>query len=276
MLCPYCSFKQHHRYGWYTYKCHVQRYKCLRCGKVFTEKTHPDLPRYRHSLETISLATKCYLHYGLSSRKVTELLADLEELSLSHTTIANWARLFEKQAEKFQRGISLPISGIWHLDETFVRIAGRWHYAFAILSEWRRVLVTFHVQPRRTRNAAIRVLKQVKQRIPANPGTIVTDGLTSYIRAVPRVYPQAHHQRNVKFRDDPSNNMIERFFSTFKPRYHGLRGFKTLPRAQAFLDAWGFYYNFLRPHKSVWNNPPAGDYWGNTLRDWGAVLKYRP
>jgi len=276
MKCPYCSSKQHHRYGWYTYKVRLQRFKCLRCGKVFTENTHPELPRYRHSLRTISLATKCYLHYGLSFRKVAELLSDLYELSLSHTTIANWFRLFGKQAHKFQRGMTLPVSGVWPLDETFVRVAGRWHYAFAIISEWRRVLVTFQLKPQRTRKAATLVLKHVKKRIPAEPGTIVTDGLASYIRAIPRVFPHAHHQRYVKFRDEPSNNVIERFFSTFKPRYHGLRGFKTLTRAQEFLDAWAFYYNFLRLHKSVRDNPPAGDYWGNTLRDWSAVLKYSP
>jgi transposase-like protein len=116
----------------------------------------------------------------------------------------------------------------------------------------------------------------VKKRITTEPGTIVTDGLASYICAIPPMFPHAHHQRQVKFRDVPSNNLIERFFSTFKPRYHRLRGFKVFTRAQEFLDAWAFYYNYLDPHTSVWNNPPAGNYWGNTLKDWGAILKYRP
>lgn len=276
MLCPYCSSKQYHRYGWYTYKVRLQRFKCTRCCKVFTSITNRELPCYRHSLRIISLATKCYLHYGLSFRKVAELLHDLFNFKISHTTIANWFRLFWKQAKKFQRGLNLPISGNWHLDETFVRLGGRWHYVFAILSEWRRTLLTLRIMPRRTRKAAIQVLKGVKQEISAYPRTIVTDGLASYPRAISRVFPATQHERYVRFQDHPSNNLIERFFSTFKPRYHLLRGFKVQKRAQEFLDAFAFYYNYLRPHKSLRDCPPAGDYWGGTLKDWGYVLRYKP
>ena len=276
MHCPYCSSYQHHRYGWYAYKVRRQRYKCLRCGKVFTSLTNSELPPYRHTLRTISFAMKCYLHYGLSFRKVAELLYDLFHLKISHVTIAHWFRYFVKQVIKFQRGLKLPISGQWHLDETFVKLRGRWHYVFAILSDWRRTLLTLRIMPRRTRKAVLEVLKELKKYIRVEPQTIVTDGLASYVKALVRRFPRTHHQREVKFRDHPSNNVIERFFSTFKPRYHSLRGFKTLPRAQAFLDAWGFYYNYLRPHQNSRGNPPAGSYWGNQLTDWAYVLKYQP
>lgn len=219
---------------------------------------------------------KCYLHYGLSFRKVAELLYDLYHLKISHTTIARWFRRFVKQVHKFQRGLKLPSSGQWHLDETFVKLQGRWHYVFAVLSEWRRTLLTLRIMPRRTRRAVIQVLKGLKKSIKVNPQTIVTDGLWSYVKPISRMFPRTHHQREVKFQDHPSNNVIERFFSTFKPRYHGLRGFKTPSRAQEFLDAWGFYYNYLRPHQNSRGNPPAGSYWGNQLNDWAYVLQYKP
>ena len=276
MRCPQCSSNQYHRYGWYIYKGQFQRFKCTRCGKVYTEVTNRNLPRYRHSLRTISLATKCYLHYGLSFRKVAELLYDLYNLQISHTSIANWFRLFGKQAKKFQRGLSLPISGNWHLDETFVKVRGRWHYVFAILSEWRRVLLTLRIMPRRTRRAAIKVLKAVQKQITAESRAIITDGLASYPPAIHRVFPHAQHQQYVRFQDHPSNNVIERIFSTFKPRNHLLRGFKSPKRAQDFLDGFAFYYNYLRPHKSVRDSPPAGDCWGGQLKDWAYILRYRP
>ena len=191
-------------------------------------------------------------------------------------TIAHWFRYFVKQVTKFQRGLKLPISGQWHLDETFVKLRGRWHYVFAILSDWRRTLLILRIMPRRTRKAVMEVLKELKTHIKMEPHTIVTDGLASYVKAIIRRFPRTHHQRDVKFRDHPSNNVIERFFSTFKPRYHGLRGFKTLPRAQEFLDAWGFYYNFLRPHQNSRGDPPAGGQWSNQLIDWAHILKYQP
>ena len=138
MQCPICSFKLSHRYGWYTYKVKLQRFKCNRCGKLFTPATPRDFPRYRHSPRIISLAIKFYVHYGLSFRKVAEVLYDLFELKISHVTIKNWLYLFWKKTNQFQRWLALPVSGIWHLDETFVKLRGRWHYVFAILSEWRR------------------------------------------------------------------------------------------------------------------------------------------
>ena len=275
MQCPNCSSHQYHRYGWYTYKGQFQRFKCNRCGKLFTAMVNQELPRYRHSRRIISLATKCYLHYGLSFRKVAEVLYDLFKLKISHVTIKNWLYLFWKKTKLFQRGLVLPVSGNWHLDETFVKLRGRWHYVFAILSEWRRILVTLRMMPRRTRRAAIQVLNEVRKEIQAEPGVIVTDGLASYPKAIQRVFPHAQHQRYVRFQDHPSNNVVERFFSTFKPRYHLMRGFKSRKRAQEFLDTFAFYYNYLRPHKSLRENPPAGDYWGGTIEEWEYVLRWR-
>lgn len=62
--------------------------------------------------------------------------------------------------------------------------------------------------PRRTRRAAIQVLKEVKKEIRAEPGVIVTDGLASYPKAIRRVFPYTHHQQYVRFRDHPSNNVV--------------------------------------------------------------------
>lgn len=70
---------------------------CTRCVKVFILLINPELPRYRYSLRVISLTMKCYLYYGLSFRKVAEFLSDHYNLHISHTAIANWFRLFEKQ-----------------------------------------------------------------------------------------------------------------------------------------------------------------------------------
>ncbi|MFX0203565.1 MAG: DDE-type integrase/transposase/recombinase [Candidatus Hodarchaeota archaeon] len=177
MHCPYCASKPHHRYGWYPDKMRLHRFKCLRCGKVFTSLTNPDPPPFRHTLRIISLAMKCYLHYGLSFRKVAELLYDLYNLKISHTTIAHWFRRFVKQVVKFQWGLKLPSSGQWHLDETFVKLQGRWHYIFAIVSEWHRTLFTLRIMPHRTRKAVIQLLKELKKQVKLEKRVIVTDGL---------------------------------------------------------------------------------------------------
>jgi len=95
-----------------------------------------------------------------------------------------------KQVGKFQRGLRLPLSGQWHLDETFVKLRGRWYYVFAILSDWRRTLLTLRIMPRRTRKAVMEVLNELKKHIKLEPHTIVTDGLASYVKAIARRFPR--------------------------------------------------------------------------------------
>ncbi len=49
----------------------------------------------------------------------------------------------------------------WHLDETFVKHQWRWHYVFAIVSEWHQTLLTLRIMPRRTRRAVFQILKKL-------------------------------------------------------------------------------------------------------------------
>ncbi|MFQ6126813.1 MAG: hypothetical protein ACE5R6_19725 [Candidatus Heimdallarchaeota archaeon] len=52
-------------------------------------------------MHILSLTTNCYLLYSFSFRKVVELLYDLYNLRVSHTSLANWLRLFGRTSQKF-------------------------------------------------------------------------------------------------------------------------------------------------------------------------------
>jgi IS6 family transposase len=51
-------------------------------------------------------------------------------LSVDHTTIWRWAQTYGPEVYRRLQGEVKRKSSTWHLDETFVRIAGKWKYLF--------------------------------------------------------------------------------------------------------------------------------------------------
>jgi transposase, IS6 family len=68
-----------------------------------------------------------------------ELMAE-RGLSVDHTTIWRWTQTYAPEVQRRLRGQLKPKGSTWHMDETFVRIAGRWRYLFrAVDSSWQTV-----------------------------------------------------------------------------------------------------------------------------------------
>ena len=51
-------------------------------------------------------------------------------LSVDHTTIWRWVQRYALEVHQRLRGNLKPKSSTWHIDETLIRIAGRWLYLF--------------------------------------------------------------------------------------------------------------------------------------------------
>jgi transposase-like protein len=68
-----------------------------------------------------------YLRYGLSYRDVEKLLAE-RGIDVDHVTIYCWVQRFTPLL--IGRGAGLPARprDRWFVDETYVKVAGRWMY----------------------------------------------------------------------------------------------------------------------------------------------------
>lgn len=92
------------------------------CGPALFEKRH-------FAAEIIVACVRWYLRFSLSLRDVEELMAE-RGLSVDHTTVWRWTQSYAPEVQRRLRG-QLKLKGsTWHMDETFVRIAGRWMYLF--------------------------------------------------------------------------------------------------------------------------------------------------
>jgi transposase, IS6 family len=74
---------------------------------------------------THSLRVRWYLRYSLSLHDVEELLTE-RGLELGHTTIWRWVWRYGPELEQRLRSYLKSTNRSWRVDETYVRVKGRW------------------------------------------------------------------------------------------------------------------------------------------------------
>ena len=79
--------------------------------------------------EVIVTCVRWYLRFCLSLRDLEELMAE-RGLAVDHTSIWRWVQTYGPEVNRRLHGSVKPKSSTWHMDETFVRIAGKWMYLF--------------------------------------------------------------------------------------------------------------------------------------------------
>ena len=77
----------------------------------------------------ILLAVGWYLRFSLSYRDVEELLAE-RRLEVDHTTIWRWVQRYGPELEQRLRRHLRPTNKSWRVNETYIRVKGRWCYLY--------------------------------------------------------------------------------------------------------------------------------------------------
>src|ERR1700686_5177433 len=81
------------------------------------------------SPELILYAVRWYLRYSLSLRDVEELLAE-RGMEADHTTIWRWVQRYGPELEQRLRRHLKPTNRSWRVDETYIRVQGRFCYLY--------------------------------------------------------------------------------------------------------------------------------------------------
>ncbi len=87
----------------------------------------------RHFQRDIILwAVRWYCKYGISYRELQEMLAE-RGVNVDHSTIYRWVQRYAPEMEKRLRWYWRNPSDLcpWHMDETYVKVNGRWAYLSA-------------------------------------------------------------------------------------------------------------------------------------------------
>jgi transposase-like protein len=131
----------------------------------------------------IVTAVRWYCRFCLSLRDVEELVAE-RGISVDHTTVWRWVQAYAPEIRKRLQGQVKYKLATWFMDETYVRVSGRWMYLFRAVDN-RGQTVDFYLCETRDREAAKRFLRAALAN-PDNrpPHVFSVDGSRSYPAAI--------------------------------------------------------------------------------------------
>jgi IS6 family transposase len=107
--------------------------------------------KWRHFEGGIILwAVRWYCRYGISYRDLEQMMGE-RGVPVDHSTIYRWVQKYAPEIEKRLRWQwRRPQSTSWRVDETYVKVRGRWAYLYRALDQSGNT-IDFYLSP--TRNA---------------------------------------------------------------------------------------------------------------------------
>ena len=136
---------------------------------------------FRFPAEVITVAVRWYLRYGLSYRDVEELLAE-RGVEVDHVTVYRWVQRFTPLFADAARPLRHPTGDRWFVDETYVKVAGRWRYLYRAVDQYGQVIDVLLSEQRDTA-AARRFFTRALRQGPA-PVEVTTDKAGPYLRVL--------------------------------------------------------------------------------------------
>jgi transposase-like protein len=101
----------------------------LRCSDVPCPIDFRTVQVRQFEPEVILLAVGWYLRFSLSYRDVEELFAE-RGLHADHVTVWRWVQRYAPEMERRLRSRLKPASDSWRVDETYIRVKGKWRYLY--------------------------------------------------------------------------------------------------------------------------------------------------
>ena len=208
--------------------------------------------------------------FTLSYRDVEELLFE-RGIDISRESIRTWCINF---SEEFARGLRHrePRRGSrWHLDEMHVVVGGVTHWLWRAVDEHGAVLDVL-LQRHRDTDAAVSFFERLLGEYGV-PDTVCTDKLGSYgaaLRELPAL-ATVDHQRVIS--TARCNNLIEQSHRPTRRQERSQLGFRTVRRAQGFLELHASITNL---HGSTRSTLPANGRRSSlsvALRSWNTVVQ---
>jgi len=100
-------------------------------------------------------------------------------VEVDHVTIYRWVQRFTPLLADAARPGRHAVGDRWQVDETYVKVAGRWRYVYRSIDQFGQVIDVF-VSPRRDAAAARRFLERALGATKITPVEVITDQAATY------------------------------------------------------------------------------------------------
>ena len=238
--CPRCGSNQTNRRTRRT-SLGYRTFSYPACRSVFNERTGTPFNDLQYPTDVVLLAVLWRLRYKLSFRDVAEMLLE-RGLEVTHETVREWefrfAPLLAEQLRAKRRGRA----GVsWYLDETYVKVGGRWCYLYRAVDH-RGDLIDSMLSERRDKHAARRFLRRLLDVTEGRPRRITTDQHPAYRRAIRWIIGRKAWHRTTQY----LNNYTEQSHRGVKQRYYPMLGFGSFESASRFCSAFDELRQYFR------------------------------
>ncbi len=202
---------------------------------------------FRFPPEVISVAVRWYLRYGLSYRDVEELLGE-RGIPVDHVTVYRWVQRFTAEFISAARPRRHVPGDRWFLDETYLKVAGRWTYLYRAIDQYGQVI---DVWLSARRDLAARVFFTSALANGSVPVEVTTDKAPTYPRLFDELIPAALH-----ITEQYANNSVEADHGRLKARLRPMRGLHTFRSARTLTAGHAFIQNLRRGHYELATHAP--------------------
>ena len=190
--------------------------------------------------EVILWAVRWYLMFPVSYRDLELMLSD-RGVAVDHTTIFRWIQAYATELEKRVRPHLRLSNGSWRVDETYIKVKGRWTYLYRAVDSHGQT-IDFLLSAKRDAAAAKRFFrKALAEPHTVNPRTITVDKNPAYPKAVTEMKDDGELWRRSRLRQVKYlNNIVEQDHRRIKRLTRpglGFGGFRTARRTLAGFEA---------------------------------------
>jgi transposase, IS6 family len=203
---------------------------------------------FRFPPDVISLAVRWYLRYGLSYRDVEELLAE-RGMTVDHVTVYRWVQRFTPEFISAARPRRHGPGDRWFVDETYVKVAGRWTYLYRAIDQYGHVIDVWLSRKRGL--TAARTFFTAALATGSVPVEVTTDRAPVYPRVLDELVPAAFH-----ITEQYANNRVEADHGRLKSRLRPMRGLKRHRSARTLAAGHAFVQNLRRSHYDIATEAP--------------------
>lgn len=232
--CPFCEQQNIRKNG--RDRRGAQVYRCADCHHSFTALTGTPFSGHSFPSSVIGLAVRWYLRFRLSYADIVEWLAE-RRIRVDASTVFDWVQKFAPLYQEAAKAYRHPVGQRWSVDETYVKVVGRWGYVYRALDEYGQVVEVLFCEHRDT-EAATAFFRSALESTGVTPHTVTTDKAAAYPPALITVLPKAEH-----ITGKAEQQRIERDHQHLKGKLRVFRDCKTTSGAQRFCQAHGFLRN---------------------------------
>ena len=160
-------------------------------------------------------------------------------LSLDHTTIFRWVQHYSPEIDKRSRPYLKKSNDSWRVDETYVKVRGKWLYLYRAVDSTGQTL-DFLLNQTRSSRAAKRFFRKVLGRPHITPPRVINvDKNAAYIGAIrdlkqEKLLPEGCKRRPSQY----MNNIVEQDHRFLKRRIKPGLGFGSYPTAWRTIQGY--------------------------------------